>query len=313
MLRYTKSAQKNYTMSPDRRRPRVLERLIHRSPDKPIWMGSTQERNAAIDRFLKIEDIDTAKNEVLGLLENRLYSSANENGLKRRELRRRIRYSSNALDFAIEQHDGQKRIKEELPAILHPLGVAYMNLLNPDIEFNDLHTALAVGANHDVLEDTDTYPSDLGDVIGDDEAGYVLALSTKVRVFSKNPAALERELNRSSKRSDAFRTALSRWKDIDRTDRDGMLTAHRDWISELPNFVGITRANDRSYNLDTLPEQDGNYPPETQRKIARMLSRVFEETREYVLPLATGVALEILTERLIKAHKKHRQHNKPQQ
>jgi (p)ppGpp synthase/HD superfamily hydrolase len=77
-----------------------------------------------------------------------------------------------ALEFAAEQHHGQRREADHAPFILHPLEVA--QLLRgrgyPD-------PVVAAGVLHDVIEDTEVEPAELGRRFGERVAALVTAVS----------------------------------------------------------------------------------------------------------------------------------------
>jgi len=82
-----------------------------------------------------------------------------------------------ALDFAAEQHGGQRRDADRAPFILHPLEVAQL-----------LHgrgcsdAVVAAGVLHDVIEDTDVGEEEIRMRFGPDVARIVVAVTEPVRV-----------------------------------------------------------------------------------------------------------------------------------
>lgn len=92
-----------------------------------------------------------------------------------------------ALEFAIERHEGQTRASDAAPFILHPLEVAVL-LRNGGYEDD----VVAAGLLHDALEDTDATVEDLRERFGPRVCDLVAALSddTGIEDYAERKAAL---------------------------------------------------------------------------------------------------------------------------
>jgi (p)ppGpp synthase/HD superfamily hydrolase len=77
-----------------------------------------------------------------------------------------------AVDFAVAQHEGQRRDADDAPFVVHPLEVA---ILLRDAGYPD--HVVATGALHEVLEDTDVDKGELEERFGPDVAELVDALT----------------------------------------------------------------------------------------------------------------------------------------
>lgn len=274
-------------------------------PQPLLWEANSDARTAAIQEFFEIKNVRGAKREILNVSKDRYKQARKKGELTRNEARNRLRYISNAINFAEDKHTGQERMSGD-PYILHPLMVAYMNAVSPDTELNDLHGAIALGASHDVLEDTLTHPDELSMVIGDQETAHAIALSYKLRYFDETPSInLDDELDRikQTELNKMRNYALITWSEIDRTDDHAMHHAHSEWIKKLPAYVGNTKAHDTTHNLDTLPNPE-DHDENMQRKIKKMWNNKLTRTLVYILPLATGAAAELLREAYKRAQEK---------
>ncbi len=96
-----------------------------------------------------------------------------------------------ALAYAVERHEGQRRDSDAAPFILHPLEVAVLlrNRGLPD-------RVVAAGLLHDAIEDTGATVADLRDRFGEDVAALVEALSDdeSIEDYAERKAALRAQV-----------------------------------------------------------------------------------------------------------------------
>lgn len=288
-------------------------RELFRSPRTPVWETSGLTREHAIQEFMQITDVEKAKKEIEKVVKQRLLNTAGDRRIPWLEQKKRMRYLSNALDFAEMKHSGQERISKE-PYVLHPYNVAYMIAIDPDIQAADLPAAVAVAANHDVLEDTRTSIQELKSFIGEEPTSYIIPLSYKIKIFNEIPFMLDSELARigdNPKTKDE--EMLVRWAtidhgpDMDEARRELMVQAHSEWLKELPPFVAKVKAYDNTHNFETLPELGvpGRHPS-LEAKITRMWDRKLREAPKHILPAAAGVAAGMLLKSIQNARERRK-------
>jgi (p)ppGpp synthase/HD superfamily hydrolase len=106
-----------------------------------------------------------------------------------------------ALAYAAASHSGQTREIDDIPFVTHPVEVACL-----------LHEAgypdevVAAGVLHDVLEDTDTEPSDLADRFGTEVAELVRSVSDdpSIEDHAERKAALRRQVDAAGEHTAAI-------------------------------------------------------------------------------------------------------------
>jgi (p)ppGpp synthase/HD superfamily hydrolase len=96
-----------------------------------------------------------------------------------------------AIDFARSHHEGQRREADDAPFVVHPLEVA---ILLRDAGYPD--HVVAIGALHEVLEDTDVDKDELEERFGPDVAELVDALTDDPSIEDQQErrAALRRQV-----------------------------------------------------------------------------------------------------------------------
>jgi RelA/SpoT family (p)ppGpp synthetase len=150
-----------------------------------------------------------------------------------------------AFDFAFQLHDGQVRATGE-PYIIHPIAVA--DLLR---DIGASAGVIAAGFLHDVVEDTDVTPQELGDHFGQEVRALVEGVTKLGGIHFTNHTQAQAENLR--------RMFLAMASDI---------------------RVVLVKLADRLHNMRTL----GALKPEKQQRIAR-------ETREIYAPLANRLGI----------------------
>lgn len=100
-----------------------------------------------------------------------------------------------ALEFALEKHDGMFRKDKVTPYILHPVEVASFLLTLPNLS-RRVET-LAVGLMHDCMEDCGVTHRELVEHFGSETADGVAVLSKKLDGIVKSTELYMRELSQS--------------------------------------------------------------------------------------------------------------------
>ena len=109
-----------------------------------------------------------------------------------------------ALEYAVERHEGQRRDSDAAPFILHPLEVA---VLLRNRGYGD--EVVAAGLLHDAVEDTEATPEEIAGRFGDRVGALVEALSDDERIedYGERKAALREQVEAAGEEAAAIYAA----------------------------------------------------------------------------------------------------------
>lgn len=247
LLKYTKSAQKNYTMSPDRP-PRRIPEAIRRS-----FVGMQRG-------YYQLKDHRREAREVICNVRSDLERILIERGISDEDLIR----INNVIDFAYFHHLGQYRFTGE-PYITHPLKVAALVAQNPYIPDGELRDHVELALCHDLLEDTFLTEERLARVLNHQHIATGVGLLSK---FIKSKGG-------SKKSDDEYFHELS---------QSGTPMARRvkiaDWIHNLQTTPALTEGLDdnKSKQIKKFQSKFG----ETSKYILPLV-RTFDESEKQYL------------------------------
>jgi (p)ppGpp synthase/HD superfamily hydrolase len=276
------------------------EASLNNGDGKSWSLSSSKERNpiTPLEEFMEIRDINLAKAYLLNAASQRFNSPLRrERKLVPANIDSELGRISSAFDFAKIKHIDQKRLTGE-DYIFHTIAVAYAGVLDRHTPLDELTTETISALCHDILEDTNTLPSELRNTIGPDSTADVIRLSKKIKAFELNPVAEFSEIDLISDGLLIDQKELILWFNR-RTESHGNVkiptTIYLLSIIRGPKRIRRIKLRDRKHNLSTIPSLN---PPENvtrteaeQTKINKIHEGIIKTKKLYAkMAMSLGVA-----------------------
>lgn len=274
---------------------------------RSLWKPKEANERPTTQEFMQIRNAEQAKTAILELGRHRLSNpSRKDKRFSPEKIEEALEHIAHTFDYAVEKHKGKKRLTGE-DYIFHPAAVTFKTLTDKHVLLEELTEAADTGLCHDVLEDTNTYPRELRDEIGENATRNVILLSKNMKVFDKSPENLHIELKKISYSGFTVdELALRKWAAKSHGSKLTRLHTHTDELFTAPALVRRVRINDRWHNLHTLPPLDiTGRSPKDQAKVEKIWREIFSETEDFIRPIAIslGVAGFAIARELRSAYK----------